>query len=130
MVLVACSNNCFLWGTCWVIDKKKYLPLCGVQFLGWCSRYFLEAIRNDASISILNITGNQVWFSQNGTTKKPSAFLALFFPRHLEWSETVGRHRVLGSSSQLLMNQCQRLQGIACKNSKYQTDGLHCLQIN
>ena len=48
----------------------------------------------------------------------------------MEWLKTMERHRISGCSSYQSMNQHQRLQGLACKNSKYETDSLHCLQIN
>ena len=42
----------------------------------------------------------------------------------------VGKHGFSGSFRQLSINQHQRFQSLACKNSKYEIDGLHSLQTN
>ena len=44
-------------------------------------------------------------------------------PRLLEKLKMVGRHKISGSSSQLSMHQQQKLQGLTCKNSKYEIGG-------
>ena len=55
-------------------------------------------------------------------------FRPSFSWKRLEWLKTVRRHGISRSPSHLSMNKHPRLQGLYFRNSKYEIDGLHCLQ--
>lgn len=111
----------------WRTSKSIFLHMgcniCGCW--GRCSRYILKVSRVGASVNIPWLFKPE-WYNQDTIW-----IISLnFFSRLLEWLKTLGRHRISGSCSQWSVNGYQILQELAYKNSKYEIDGLHSLQIN
>ena len=85
---------------------------------------FQEVSKTGASISILNWEEIMVDWVR---ILQPKYRL---HSRFLIWLKRLGKCRISGSSSWLLMSQYQKLQGVACKNCKCENDKIHYLQIN